>query len=246
MRAPRSASSWNWAPCRSINENDTVATAEIRYGDNDRLAARVATMTGADCLILLSDVDGLYTANPRQRPDAKHIPEIVDASRREIEAMAGCPLPDSARGGMRSKIERGAASRRAPAAMVIRQRAPRSIRLRRMAERRAHAPVPDALDAARRAQEACIAGTLDPEGALVIDAGAVRALEGGKSLLAGRRQARSRGEFERGDAVLIRGPAGGKSAAASVGYDAADARRIIGHSTVEIEAILGDRGRGRR
>ena len=218
-----------------VNENDTVATAEIRYGDNDRLAARVATMAGADCLILLSDVDGLYDAPPHERPDAKLIP-IVERVTPEIEAIAGDAASEYARGGMRTKIEAARIATLAGVHMVI-ANGRRASPLRRIADGEpctwfltSQTPL--------AARKTFIAGTLEPKGVLVIDQGAVKALGRGKSLLAAGVK-RVEGEFTRGDAVLIRDPAGAEIGRGLVGYDAKDARRIIGRSTEDILTILG-------
>ena len=218
-----------------VNENDTVATAEIRYGDNDRLAARVATMAGADCLILLSDVDGLYDSPPGESPDAKLI-SLVERVTPRIEKMAGSPASEFARGGMRTKLEAARIASGAGMHMVI-ANGRHANPLKRIAER---GPCTWFLTSStpRAARKTFIAGTLEPKGVLVIDAGAVRALEGGKSLLAAGIK-RIEGEFARGDAVLIRGPNGTEVGRGLVGYDAVDARRIIGHSTEEILSILG-------
>ncbi|MBV8184583.1 MAG: glutamate 5-kinase [Hyphomicrobiales bacterium] len=218
-----------------VNENDTVATAEIRYGDNDRLAARVATMAGADCLILLSDVDGLYEASPREHPDAKLI-DIVERLTPRIEKMAGSPASEYARGGMRTKIEAARIATGAGMHMVI-ANGHHTKPLKRIAER---GPCTWFLTTStpRAARKTFIAGTLEPKGVLVIDAGAVRALESGKSLLAAGVK-RIEGEFARGDAVLIRDPGGREVGRGLVGYDAEDARRILGRSTEEILSILG-------
>ncbi|SDR24673.1 glutamate 5-kinase [Rhizobiales bacterium GAS191] len=218
-----------------VNENDTVATAEIRYGDNDRLAARVATMAGADCLILLSDVDGLYDAPPHERPDAKLIP-VVERVTREIEDMAGASASIYSRGGMRTKIEAARIATGAGVHMVI-ANGRNSNPLRRIAE---HGPCTWFLTSStpRAARKTFIAGTLEPKGVLVIDAGAARALGRGKSLLAAG-VTRIEGEFARGDAVLIHGPDGHEVGRGLVGYDAEDVRRIIGRSTEDILSILG-------
>ena len=218
-----------------VNENDTVATAEIRYGDNDRLAARVATMAGADCLVLLSDVDGLYDAPPNERPDAKLIP-VVERLTREIEEMAGASASIFSRGGMRTKIEAARIATGAGAHMVI-ANGRNANPLKRIAE---HGPCTWFLTSQtpRAARKTFIAGTLEPKGVLVIDAGAVRALERGKSLLAAG-VTRIEGEFARGDAVVIRGPDGYEVGRGLVGYDAEDVMRIIGRSSEEILAILG-------
>jgi glutamate 5-kinase len=218
-----------------VNENDTVATAEIRYGDNDRLAARVATMAGADCLILLSDIDGLYDAPPHERPDAKLIP-LVERLTPEIEQMAGEAASEYSRGGMRTKIEAARIATLAGVHMVI-ANGRRTNPLKRIAE---GAPCTWFLTSQtpRAARKTFIAGSLEPKGVLVIDQGAVKALGRGKSLLAAGVK-RVEGEFARGDAVLIRDLKGAEIGRGLVGYDAKDARRIIGRSTEDILTILG-------
>jgi len=218
-----------------VNENDTVATAEIRYGDNDRLAARVATMAGADCLILLSDVDGLYDAPPHERKDARLIP-LVERVTPEIEAVAGEAASDHARGGMRTKIEAARIATLAGVHMVI-ANGRNANPLKRIAE---GAPCTWFLTSQtpRAARKTFIAGTLEPRGVLTIDQGAAKALGRGKSLLAAGVK-RVEGEFTRGDAVLIRDPSGIEIGRGLVGYDARDARRIIGRSTEDILSILG-------
>ncbi len=222
-----------------INENDTVATAEIRYGDNDRLAACVASMMGADRLVLLSDVDGLYTADPSRAADARHIPE-VSAITPEIEAMAGESISGVGRGGMASKISAAHIATGAGCEVIVAKGAgdkPLSALMAgaRHTVFRAHV-------SPTTARKRWIAGGLGAQGILVIDDGAVAALEGGKSLLpAGIRQVD--GRFERGDAVVVKSRAGREVARGLVAYSAADAERIAGKRTVEIEAILGYRGR---
>jgi glutamate 5-kinase len=218
-----------------VNENDTVATAEIRYGDNDRLAARVATMAGADCLILLSDVDGLYDAPPHEHRDAKLIP-LVERVTREIEDMAGAAPSEYSRGGMRTKLEAARIATNAGAHMVI-ANGRNANPLQRIAER---SPCTWFLTSStpRAARKTFIAGTLEPKGVLVIDGGAVKALGRGKSLLAAGVK-RVEGEFARGDAVLIRDARGAEIGRGLVGYDAQDARRIVGRSTEDILSILG-------
>jgi glutamate 5-kinase len=220
-----------------INENDTVATVEIRYGDNDRLAARVAQMISADALILLSDVDGLYDKDPRAHGDARFIPE-VDAITPAIEAMAGGANAAAGvgSGGMRTKIEAAKIATRAGCAVAITKGgAPNPLqRLRDGAP--ATWFVPSAT--ARAAYKAWIAGTLAPQGALVIDAGAAAAVQAGKSLLpAGVTEVR--GAFEKGDAVRILAPEGEEIARGLARYDAEDARRIAGAKSGEIEQRLG-------
>jgi glutamate 5-kinase len=222
-----------------INENDTVATAEIRFGDNDRLGARVASMMGADKLILLSDVDGLYTADPSRDPAATHIPE-VGAITPAIEAMAGASISGVGRGGMVSKLIAAKIATAAGSDVVI----TRGESLAPLARIRGGAlhTVFRAHVSPATARKRWIAGVLKPVGALVIDDGAVRALAEGKSLLpAGVRQID--GRFERGDAVLVKGRDGREIARGLAAYGASDAERIAGKRTVEIEAILGYRGR---
>ncbi|MFG1462489.1 glutamate 5-kinase [Xanthobacter sp. DSM 24535] len=222
-----------------INENDTVATSEIRYGDNDRLAARVATMASADLLILLSDIDGLYTAPPAHNPDARHI-AVVPRITAEIEGMAGAAGSELSRGGMRTKIEAGKIATAAGTHMVI-------------ASGHVKNPLRAILDGGRctwflsgatpaRARKAWIGGALEPRGILHLDEGAVAALRRGASLLPAG-VTRVEGLFERGDAVLLRGPDGGEIGRGLVAYDSDHAERIIGRASAEIETILGFQGR---
>ncbi len=222
-----------------INENDTVATVEIRYGDNDRLAARVATMAGADLLILLSDIDGLYTAPPQNNPLAKLIP-VVPRITAEIEAMAGGAASELSRGGMTTKIEAAKIAVSGGATMMI-------------ANGKRLNPVRAVADGTNctwfltpsdpvSARKRWIGGSLDVQGVVVVDEGAVKALHAGKSLLpAGVRQVD--GSFERGDAILVRGPDGGEVGRGLAGYDAAEARAILGANTRDIGRILGYSGR---
>jgi glutamate 5-kinase len=221
-----------------INENDTVATAEIRYGDNDRLAARVASMMGADMLVLLSDVDGLYTADPIRNRDAEHIAEIV-AITPAIESMAGESVSGFGRGGMASKIAAAKIATAAGCEVLIANGRVDAIKAMRNGARCTRFRASSTPTAARKRW---IAGVLKPEGVLVIDEGAAKALGEGKSLLpAGIRQID--GRFQRGDAVLVRDQEGREIARGLAAYGAADAERIAGRRTVEIEAILGYRGR---
>jgi glutamate 5-kinase len=222
-----------------INENDTVATTEIRYGDNDRLAARVATMMGADLLVLLSDVDGLYTAPPATDPAAKLLP-VVERITPEIEAMAGSAASELSRGGMQTKIEAGKIATAAGTAMVItsgKEMHP----LKRIAEGgRCTWFLPEANPVTARKK--WVSGHLETRGALTLDDGAVRALRSGKSLLpAGVK--RVEGRFQRGDAVAILGPGGEEIGRGLVAYDIGDAVRIAGRNSREIETILGYAGR---
>jgi glutamate 5-kinase len=222
-----------------INENDTVATAEIRFGDNDRLGARVASMMGADQLVLLSDVDGLYTADPRSDAAARHIPE-VSVITAEVEAMATGSVSGIGRGGMTSKLIAARIATAAGADVII----TKGENLNPLAKVRegARHTIFRASMAPAAARKRWIAGVLKPEGVLVIDEGAVRALTEGKSLLpAGIRQVD--GRFERGDAVLVKDREGREIARGLAAYNASDAERIAGKRTVEIEAILGYRGR---
>ncbi|MEA2824094.1 MAG: glutamate 5-kinase [Alphaproteobacteria bacterium] len=222
-----------------INENDTVATAEIRYGDNDRLAARVASMLEADMLVLLSDIDGLYSANPQRDTSARHIPE-VRAITPEIERMAEGPVSGVSKGGMESKIAAAKIATSAGSAVVIANghvlHPLRSI----AAAERTTLFVPRVSPA--QAKKRWIAGGLSAQGTIVIDPGAERALLSGKSLLpAGVKSVA--GHFERGDAVLVRSEDGRELARGLIAYNDEDARRLVGRRTVEIESILGYRGR---
>jgi glutamate 5-kinase len=226
-----------------INENDTVATAEIRFGDNDRLAARVAEMTEADQLILLSDIDGLYTADPKRDPDARHLP-VIEALTPEIEAMGGDPPPGYSSGGMRTKLAAARIATQAGCAMAIAQGRP---------EGQPDRPLTALLEGARctwflpapegrSARKRWIAGSLAPLGTLVVDAGAARALAAGRSLLpAGVRAVE--GRFDRGDPVQVRTADGAELARGLSAYGSEDAARIAGHRSDEIETLLGWRGR---
>ena len=221
-----------------VNENDTVATDEIKVGDNDRLAARVAAMISADCLVMLSDVDGLFTADPRRDRNADLLTEIGEITP-ALEAMAG-DGGDMGRGGMITKLQ---------AARIAQQAGCHTAIINGTAER----PV-SAYEASGRgtwfnssatpttARKRWIGGSLRPAGSVTVDAGAAVALQNGKSLLpAGIR--RIDGDFERGDAVLILDADGIELGRGLIAYSADDARRIIGHRSHEIEALLGFRGR---
>ncbi|MEQ8281256.1 MAG: glutamate 5-kinase [Parvibaculum sp.] len=221
-----------------INENDTVATTEIRYGDNDRLAARVASMMSADCLVLLSDVDGLYTAPPHL-PGAAHLPEVAEITP-EIEAMAGGAASEFSRGGMKTKLAAARIATDGGARMAI-------------ANGRGLHPLKAIEDGARctwfaahstpyAARKRWISGSLKSLGTLVIDDGAVKALAQGRSLLPAG-VAAVEGIFGRGDAVSVRDKAGQEIASGLVAYSSDDARRIAGHSSHEIEELLGYSGR---
>jgi glutamate 5-kinase len=222
-----------------INENDTVATAEIRYGDNDRLAARVAQMSGADCLLLLSDVEGLYSADPNRDPAARLIREVRHITP-EIEAMAGRSTSQLGSGGMSAKIVAARIAMAAGCHLCIAAGAHQHP-LRRI-EEGADCTwfVPTATPAAARKQ--WIAGTLRPAGALTIDAGALRALLEGRSLLPAGVTG-TRGRFERGDTVSVVSAEGAEVARGIIAYSDADAARIMGRRSAEIAQLLGFRGR---
>ncbi len=222
-----------------VNENDTVATDEIRYGDNDRLAARVATMVGADCLVLLSDIDGLYTAPPAKDPSAVLIP-VVPRITPEIEAMAGGAASELSRGGMTTKVEAGKIATTAGTTMVIasgKHDAP-------LARIEAGGPCTWFLTPTHpvTSRKKWIAGSLEPRGVLWLDAGAVGALRLGRSLLPAG-VAKVDGTFERGDCVVVRGPDGAEIGRGLVAYDAVAAVQIMGKSSGAIEAVLGYKGR---
>ena len=230
-----------------VNENDTIATAEIRFGDNDRLAARVAQMTSADMLVLLSDIDGLYTADPRHDSDARHIPLLREITG-EIEAMAGSAPPGYSSGGMVTKLAAARIAMGAGCHMLIAQGRPQS-----RARDRARGPLA-AIEAGakaslflpraepRSARKAWIAGAVNPAGAVVVDDGAARALRQGKSLLPAGVVA-IEGSFERGDCVAVRTRAGSETGRGLSAYASGDIERIAGHKSGEIAAILGYRGR---
>jgi len=227
-----------WRSVPVINENDTVATTEIRYGDNDRLAARVATMMSADLLVLLSDVDGLYD-KPPAAGGAKRI-DVVARITPEIEAMAGVSASTLARGGMLTKIEAGKIATTAGTHMLIAS-GHVAHPLQAVAE---GAPCTWFLTPANpvTARKKWIAGSLEPRGALTIDAGAVKALRGGKSLLPAG-VVKIEGAFGRGDAVVVRGPDGHEIGRGLIAYDADDAEKIMGCSSPDILSILGFGGR---
>ena len=222
-----------------VNENDTVATSEIRYGDNDRLAARVATMIDADVLVLFSDIDGLYTAPPQSDPDARHL-AVVDRITPEIEAMAGGPASELSRGGMRTKVEAAKIAASGGTHLII-------------ADGRGKNPLKAVREGARctwflsgstptAARKTWIAGSLEPRGTLTIDTGAAKALRGGASLLPVGVRA-IEGSFSRGDAVMIRNADGQPLGRGLVAYDSAEAALIIGHPSARIAELLNYPGR---
>jgi glutamate 5-kinase len=228
-----------WRAIPVINENDTVATTEIRYGDNDRLAARVATMASADLLVLLSDIDGLYDAPPKNNPNAKLIP-VVDSISSEIEAVAGDAESELSRGGMRTKVEAAKIATTGGTHMLI-------------ASGKIEHPLQAIADGGRctwfltpanpiTSRKRWIAGTLEPKGTLTIDAGAVTALRAGASLLPAG-VTKVEGQFARGDAVIVRGPDMSEIGRGLIAYDADDAERIKGRSSPDVMTILGISGR---
>ncbi len=222
-----------------VNENDTVATSEIRYGDNDRLAARVASMMSADCLILLSDVDGLYTSAPDTGETAELVTEIKDITPR-IEAMAGDTGTELSRGGMVTKIEAAKIAVGAGTHMVIASGKAMNPMARFWEGGRCTWFVAHSNPGASRKR--WIAGALEPRGIVVIDDGAVKALKSGKSLLPAGVSS-IEGPFGRGDAVIIRDAAGAELGRGLSAYSHQDAQAIIGHKSREISELLGYRGR---
>jgi glutamate 5-kinase len=222
-----------------INENDTVATAEIRYGDNDRLAARVAQMASADCLVLLSDVDGLYSADPNKDPAAEFFPEVHSITPR-IESMAGGSASAVGSGGMATKIAAARIAMDAGCHMCIATGHPLNPLKRVEAGARCTWFVPGATPVAAR--KGWISGSLKPAGRIQVDAGAAAALRRGRSLLpAGVTGAE--GAFERGDAVDVTDSGGQVLARGLAAYSRADVLRIMGRRSSEIEQLVGFRGR---
>ncbi|HKP24888.1 MAG TPA: glutamate 5-kinase [Dongiaceae bacterium] len=222
-----------------INENDTVATAEIRFGDNDRLAARVAAMISADTLVLLSDIDGLYTADPRKDKSATHIAEITEMTA-DVESMAGEAPTGYSSGGMVTKLAAARIAMSAGCRMAI-------------ADGRRMNPLQAILNGGtcswfvpasepKTARKRWIAGSLKPSGTLTVDAGALAALKSGRSLLPAG-VIKVDGRFERGDAVVVADTNGNEVARGLVAYSARDAKHIMGHKSREIADLLGYRGR---
>jgi glutamate 5-kinase len=229
-----------------VNENDTVATAEIRFGDNDRLAARVAQMISADMLVLLSDIDGLYTADPRHDPAATHIPR-VDEIGPAIEAMAGPAPVGHSSGGMVTKLAAARIATAAGCAMLIAKGQPAGRDGTRAgplaaieAGGKATLFVPRAEP--RSARKTWIASAINPAGTIIVDDGAASALRKGKSLLPAGIVSVD-GAFDRGDCVVIRTRAGGEAGRGLSAYASGDVERLAGHKSGEIAAILGYRGR---
>ena len=221
-----------------INENDTVTTSEIRYGDNDRLAARVTSMSSSDCLVILSDVDGIYTGSPKNK-NAEHIP-VIKKITRKIIGMAGDTNSAYGTGGMITKLEAARISTESGAHMII-------------ADGRVNNPIINIINGGKYslftaktspslARKNWIAGMLEPRGNIYIDSGAIVALKKGRSLLpAGTTKVT--GDFERGDAVIIFDNDDNEVARGLTAYSIADAQLIIKKKTLEIEKILGYKGR---
>ena len=222
-----------------INENDTIATDEIRFGDNDRLAARVASMVSADLLILLSNINGLYTADPAQDKTAKLVPTVTEITH-EIEAMASNTVTSDSSGGMPTKLAAAKQCLGAGCRMII-------------CEGRGMFPLKSLENGGdctwfipsgnpQTARKRWISGSLQSLGSVIVDDGAVAALERGRSLLpAGI--LRIEGTFQRGDAITIMKKDGSEFGRGLIAYSSKDATQIIGHKTGEIEDLLGYRGR---
>lgn len=221
-----------------VNENDTVATDEIRYGDNDRLAAQIAVTCGADQLLLLSDVDGLYTANPKTDPSARHLP-VVEQITPEIEAMGGDPVSGLSKGGMKTKLMAARTAVAGGCAMAI---AEGSV-LNPLSAVASGAQVtwflPDTDPQAARKRWIA---AMKPRGELRVDAGAAKALSSGKSLLPAGVTA-VEGDFGRGEPVAILDMQGNRIGCGLTRYASIEAREIAGHRSDEITAILGYPGR---
>jgi glutamate 5-kinase len=222
-----------------VNENDTVATSEIRYGDNDRLAARVAQMISADCLVLLSDVDGLYTADPKGDANAKFIREVKDLDG-EILAMASKTKTDVGRGGMETKLKAAQIAMAAGCNMFITSGT--VLHPLKALENGALSTCFIANETPRNARKKWIAASLTSRGQLVIDKGAEKALKSGKSLLPAG-VTKVEGPFERGDLVTVVNMDGEELGRGLVAYSSEDAECIIGHKSGEIAEILGYSGR---
>ncbi|MBC7739146.1 MAG: glutamate 5-kinase [Candidatus Saccharibacteria bacterium] len=221
-----------------VNENDTVATDEIRYGDNDRLAAQIAVTAGADQLILLSDVDGFYSANPKEDPLAQRF-DLVEMITPSIEAMAGDPVNGFSKGGMKTKLLAAKTAVAGGCAMAIMEGS--VLRPLTALAKGAKCTWFVAHSDPQLARKRWI-NAMKPRGELRLDAGAVKALLGGKSLLpAGVTQVS--GNFGRGDPVAILDPVGNVLGKGLVRYTAVEARAIAGHRSGEIIAILGYEGR---
>lgn len=221
-----------WGVIPVVNENDTVATTEIRFGDNDRLAARVAGMVSADCLVLFSDIDGLYTSPPHLDPKAKLIP-VIPKITAEIENMAGAAASELSRGGMFTKIEAAKIATAAGCTMVIASgKALHPISTMTLSSWFLSPATPVT------ARKKWIAGQLEPKGIITVDKGAETALAKGNSLLPAG-VIKVEGSFERGDAVIIKSETGDEIGRGLIGFDASDATKIMGLKSKAIEMMLG-------
>ncbi len=218
-----------------INENDSVATTEIRYGDNDRLSARVATMIEADCLVLLSDIDGLYTAPPAKDPNAAHLAHVAEITP-EIDAMAGGAASHLSRGGMTTKVEAGKIATKAGTAMII-AKGTEMHPLKALTEGARHTLFAPA-ESRAQARKRWIMGTLELSGAVHIDAGAAKALLDGRSLLP-IGVTRITGEFNRGDAIAILSPDGREVARGLAGLGREEADLVKGKKSEVVTQLLG-------
>lgn len=219
-----------------INENDTVSTSEIRFGDNDRLASRVAQMISADVVVQLSTIDGLYTADPRVDDSAVHVPLVTKLSGDHIQ-MAGEALPGASIGGMKSKLDAAAIATESGIPMII-GKGTDAHALKHVVDGSARSTLFLATEQPRSARKKWILAHVKPKGSFTLDAGACKALSDGRSLLpAGVKTVD--GEFERGDAVHLQDPAGKRLGIGISAYDSAQARQIAGHKSTEISQILG-------
>lgn len=227
-----------------VNENDTVATQELRYGDNDRLAARVAQLLGAEVLVLLSDVDGLYDRDPRGDAGARHI-GLLRAITPQIEAMAGGAnrATGLGTGGMKTKLEAAKIAWQAGCATAITLGGPEGQPLTQLAGTRARATWILPTASPHTAYKAWLAGSLAPKGQLRIDAGAAAALATGKSLLAAGVLS-VQGDFEKGDCVRVLDPGGNEIARGLARFDGVDVLRLLGRRSEDMEGILGYRASG--
>jgi glutamate 5-kinase len=221
-----------------VNENDTIATDEIRYGDNDRLAANVAVMAGADQVVLLSDVDGFYSANPNDDPDARHFP-VIERITPEIEAMAGDAGTGLSKGGMKTKLMAARTATAAGCALAISEGS--VLRPLKALENGARVTWFTATLDPQAARKRWISA-MKPKGTLHLDKGAVAALGTGKSLLPAGVTAVT-GRFDRGDPVALEGPDAARLGLGLCRYTSVEAAQIAGHRSDEIEALLGYPGR---
>jgi glutamate 5-kinase len=220
-----------------VNENDSVATEELRYGDNDRLSARIAQMAGADLLILLSDVDGLYEADPRRDPSAKHCAVVEAIDERLLSTAGDASSAGPGTGGMRTKLEAARIAQGFGCATLIASGIG-DHPLAALSSGMARATIVKAHGSPVSSYKAWIAGSLAPAGKLIVDQGAVGALRQGRSLLpSGCRDAE--GDFAQGSSVVVVSPNGAEVARGIVRYGAAEARAILGRKASEIPTILG-------